>query len=84
MKASFREYDVVRVVRLDSSVKTIAATDRVARSPRIGDVGTIVSNYGERHVCVESIDQEGLTVWLADFDTSALELVTRSSDEKKA
>ncbi len=78
-----QELDVVRVVRLHRQDRGFTGTESVMRPPRIGDVGAIVGVYGEADdtpVAVEMVDSDGLTVWLADFERTELELVQAYSD----
>lgn len=66
--------DLVRVVQLNDPNRQFIGTAGVARSPQVGDIGTVV--FGDsRHddVQVESVTAEGLTVWLAEFSVSELE-----------
>jgi ribosomal protein L32E len=77
---SFREYDVVRVKKLEQPWRYFDGTESVMRPPQIGDVGTIVhmppDTQGLKSMCiVECVDNEGYTVWLADFTIDELELV---------
>jgi len=74
----FKEYDVVKVVSLLTESRRIDGTDSIMRQPKIGDVGTIVNvlddaGYESKYI-VESVNQDGMTVWLADFKHSELEL----------
>jgi hypothetical protein len=81
MNASLRQYDVVRVVRLNSSTRDFIGTEGVRRAPRIGDEGTICDQYDpddpRAPVIVEMVDGEGMTVWFADFVPDELELLRR-------
>ena len=48
------------------------------REPRVGDIGTICHEHTSDSAAllvVEMVNQEGLTVWLADFDRDELEPV---------
>jgi hypothetical protein len=76
-----REYDVVRVVRLVTPRRSFGGTEGVRRPPKVGDVATICHEGHPRdpeaQVAVEMVDETGVTVWLADFDRSELELVQR-------
>jgi hypothetical protein len=76
-----REYDIVRVARLNDPVRKFDGTDGVCRPPMIGDVATICHEYDPKNpnapVVVEMVDNEGLTIWLADFHRTELELVER-------
>ena len=53
----------------------------IRRPPRAGDIGAIVHDYGSKGsigpFVVEMVNQDGLTVWLADFEADELELVSR-------
>lgn len=75
-----KEYDVVRVKRLDQPNRHYDGTENIKHLPRIGDLGTIVHVYSDAQdmnptYIVECVDQNGLTVWLADFTAGELELV---------
>jgi hypothetical protein len=74
----FKEYDVVKVVSLLTDSRRIDGTESIMRQPQVGDVGTIVyvldDSGDESKYIVESVDQDGMTVWLADFKHSELEL----------
>jgi hypothetical protein len=78
-----KEFDTVRVVRLDQTHREFQGSDGFCRAPRIGDVGAICHEYepGNPHapVAVESVDLTGKTVWVADFSREELELVSASS-----
>lgn len=75
-----REYDVVRVVKLQKENRPFDGTAGVMRPPRIGDVGAVVHEYKPEDltapVRVENVDEKGMTIWLADFVRDELELVT--------
>jgi hypothetical protein len=76
----FREYDVVRVKKLNQPNRHYDGTASVRRPPRIGDDGTIVyipqEMQGLNSWCiVQCLDNDGLTIWVADFTTDELELV---------
>jgi len=79
-----RKLDVIRVVRLEQPARSFDGTESVRREPQIGDIGTIVHDYSpedpQAAVAVESLDADGLTVWLADFAKSEIELVRSYSD----
>ncbi len=68
-------HDVVRIVRLNKPSRDFDGTEGVRRPPKIGDTGTIVHEDGSNSFQVESVNNEGLTVWLAEFHTSELERV---------
>jgi hypothetical protein len=89
MKAVLREYDVVRVVRLEPRAREYTSSEGYGRDPRVGDIGTIVHDYGEGRddrtpVCVECSAESGHCIWLADFERDELEFVARAPDEKTA
>jgi len=46
-----------------------------SRPPQVGDVGTIVFAYDLTSFAVECVNDNGMTVWLADFFGEELELV---------
>ena len=69
-------YDVVRVSHLNQPNRSFDGTEGVSRPPQIGDVGTIVFGDGnDSYFQVESVNADGLTVWLAEFHVSELERV---------
>lgn len=73
-----REYDIVRVARLRVVSREFTGTASVMRAPRVGDIGTICHEHtsdATAPVVVEMVDQDGLTVWLADFHRDELEPV---------
>ena len=74
-----REYDVVRVARLSRADRPFDGTDGVRRPPRVGDVATICHEYDPADpgamVAVEMVDDDGRTVWSADFERDELELL---------
>lgn len=77
---AIREYDVVRVGRLLEPGRYFSGAGSVARPPAVGDVATVCHEYHPldptARVAVEMVDRTGLTIWLADFERSELELVT--------
>jgi hypothetical protein len=81
LMAILREYDVVRVVRLANPDRFYDGTETVMRPPRIGDVATICHENEpcdpSGSVVVEMVDQDGMTIWLANFARDELELVGR-------
>lgn len=72
---AFDEYSVVRVARLLQSDRSFQGTAGVSRKPEIGDIGTIVHVYDMTSFAVECMNDDGMTVWLADFFAEELELV---------
>lgn len=81
--ATLREYDIVRVVQLLTTSREFDGTEGVKHAPRIGDTATIVHQYEPENpaavVVAESVDGNGNTIWLADFQPDELELVSRPS-----
>ena len=79
--ANLREHDVVRVTRLVRPDRPYDGTERVRRAPEVGDIATICHEYDPEDptalVAVEMVDDDGFTVWLADFERTELELVRR-------
>ena len=79
--ALLREHDEVRVVRLLKRSRPFDGTESVCRAPAVGDVGTVVHEYvlddPSAVLAVECVDENGYTVWLADFERDELELVRR-------
>jgi hypothetical protein len=70
------ELSVVKVVHLLTEDRHFDGSDRVMRPPQVGDTGTIVHvNAPGKSYIVESVDHDGYTIWLADFDEAELELV---------
>ena len=81
--ATLREYDVVRVVKLLVTNRTFEGTEGIKRAPAVGDTAAIVHQYEPDNpngvVALERVDGNGNTVWLADFQPSELEFVSRPS-----
>ena len=75
--ATFKQYDVVRVIRLLHPVEEYDGWRFNQRSPHIGDTGTLVeilhaSDLPDKYV-VECSRQDGVTIWLSDFDAEEIE-----------
>ena len=82
MKSALKEYDVVRVAKLLPHPREYTSSEGYARDPRVGDIGTIVHDYGQGSdesapVCVECSAPSGHCIWLADFERDELEFVSR-------
>jgi hypothetical protein len=77
--SALREYDIVRVVRLNRPDRPFCGNAR--RAPQLGDLATIVHEHSPQDrdgdVAAEMVDENGDTVWLADFEKSELALVKR-------
>lgn len=67
------DHGVVRIVSPLDHPRSFTGTHRVARPPRIGDIGVVVDIYSADVVAVECVDAHGLTLWLADFHLGELE-----------
>jgi hypothetical protein len=76
----FKEYGVVRVIKLDRPNRHFDGTESVKRPPQMGDIGTIVhispgtQGMSSRYI-VECLDKNGFTVWLAEFTMDEFEFV---------
>ncbi|MEP6787707.1 MAG: DinB family protein [Acidobacteriota bacterium] len=71
------EYTAVKVVQLQTSTRHVDGTAGVVRQPQFGDVGMIVHvNAPNKSYIVECVNSEGYTVWLADFDSEEIELLS--------
>ena len=72
----FKELDAVKVIRLSAPKRHVDGTERVRRQPQVGDFGTVVAVLarpsGPPGYYVESVNDEGLTVWLAEFEGDEL------------
>ncbi len=81
MSGALREYDLVRVRKLNTPRRDYTGTESVKRAPRVGDEAVICHQYDPTNpggtLALEKIDQYGLTVWLADFQPDELEFVSR-------
>ncbi len=76
-----REYDTVRIVGLRVPERPFDGTMPGARLPRVGDVAFVADEYPDGTVVVEMTDDdEGSTVWLANFDKDELERVYRPGE----
>lgn len=72
------EFDTVRVIAVAASSRELDGSGTVRRAPRIGDVGAVVHVLEKQDavvLVVESVDQDGLTVWVAEFAPHELERV---------
>ena len=74
---SFTEGQRVRVrAVLEPKQWQVHESEAVARSPAIGDFGTVVSvdtTDGKLLYTVENVDTHGAEVWLAQFEDEELE-----------
>ena len=81
-----KEYDTVQVARLDTDDRAYQGTEGICRPPCVGDVATICHEYEPSNaraaVAVECVDENGRTIWLADFSRDELKLVASSAREK--
>ncbi len=72
----FTQYEVVQVSKLLKAPDAYEGWSRNRRPPQIGDIGTIVEVLKAEGIrdcyVVESVDQDGFTIWLCDFDKSEL------------
>jgi hypothetical protein len=78
--ASFKELDMVRIVRLLEPVRPFQGSEGASRPPQVGDTGTIVAVCGGSAYTVERVASDGMTAWLADFAPEELELVRMQQD----
>ena len=73
----FKEYDTVKINTLKESIREFDGTELVKRPPQIGDEGSIVHilglKDGEVKYVVEAVNEDGETIWVADFWESELE-----------
>ena len=77
----FKEYDPVKIVSLLKSDREFHGSEEVARAPRVEDTGIIVAMSGnkeERAYVVESVNPDGMTIWIADFHEDELALADES------
>ena len=80
----FKEYDTVKITSLREPDRHFDGTQAVARAPRSGDTGIIVAVSGkgkDKQYIVESVDPDGMTIWLADFYADELEKTDESIKE---
>lgn len=76
-----KEYDAVRVIKLLSPSRHIDGSDTVKRQPKIGDTGAIVYEYAPNAAfAVENVDDDGYTIWLADFVAEELECIWEAKE----
>ena len=75
-----QELDAVRIVQLKEHDRSVDGSSSVKRSPLVGDSGTVVAVLGPKRFWVESVNPDGLTIWLADFDLDELEVTTPFTD----
>jgi hypothetical protein len=77
--SELKEYLQVKVVKLLHPLEHYDGWKLNKRPPHIGDVGLIVDiltkpNYPNNYV-VESSQDDGITVWLSDFQAEELETI---------
>ena len=70
------EYDIVEVVTLIRPFREFGGTDVVKRAPEVGDKGTIVFVYDDDNYAVESVCDDGMTIWLAEFCSNELRIAS--------
>ena len=67
------------MVRLKDPDRPFDGSSAVKRAPQVGDVATVCHDYSPEDpaalLAVEMVTEDGLTVWLADFDRSEPELL---------
>jgi hypothetical protein len=72
----FAEYDIVKVVKLNTTNRQFVGSENISRPPQVGDTGTVVHTLEtNKAFIVEMVDSSGYTVWLADFLAEELEPV---------
>ena len=76
-----REFDTVQVVRLATLEREFGGTEPVARAPRVGDIAMVAHDWEPDDpagtVIAEMTDEDGYTVWSADFDKDELVCIFR-------
>lgn len=70
-----RELDVVRITSLGSVERAVDGSPGVVRQPVVGDLGTIVHLIRPTRFIVECVDNQGMTVWISDFDLDEVQVV---------
>ena len=79
-----REYDTVRVVELRTPNRHFSGTSGASRPPRVGDVATVCHVYDPKDslapVAIELVRDDGATIWLADFVSEELEVLSSAND----
>ena len=68
-----KENDCVKIIKLLRANRRFDGTETVKRAPHINDVGVIV-HLNENFCIVENVDDDGYTIWLADFLIEELEI----------
>ena len=76
-----REFDSVQVVRLATLEREFDGTEAVVRAPRVGDIAVVAHDWEPDDpagtVIAEMTDEDGYTVWSADFDKHELVCIFR-------
>lgn len=70
-----RELDVVRITSIGSVERAVDGSPGVVRQPVVGDLGTIVHLIRPTRFIVECVDNQGMTVWISDFDLDEVQVV---------
>jgi hypothetical protein len=69
--------DVVRIVRLEAEQREVDGSAHPPPEPRVGETGTIVAEVDDGIYLVERCTDDGRTIWVAEFLSGELELVSR-------
>jgi hypothetical protein len=78
MTTAIDELDVVEVTMLLEPNRRFSGTEGAKRAPRISDLATIVHVLEPgRAFIAEAVDDEGYTLWVADFCAEELKLKTK-------
>ena len=76
-----RKFDTVQVVRLATLEREFDGTEPVVRAPRVGDIAMVAHDWEPDDpagtVIAEMTDEDGYTVWSADFDKDELVCISR-------
>jgi hypothetical protein len=79
---TIEELDIVRVIGRLNAERDYYGTPGVMRTPRAGDLGTVVAVHGrtssEALYTVEAVSPDGLTLWVADFLLHELRLESKN------
>ena len=74
---SFEIFDVVRIERLLTPRREVDGDTATPPQPRLGETGMVIESLGDDLYLVERTTDDGLALWVAEFEAGELVLVER-------
>ena len=69
----------MRIVRLETNGREVDGSSHPPPQPRVGETATIVEEVDDDIYLVERCTDDGRTLWIAEFLSGELELVSRQA-----